>query len=51
MLDDALTEAGIDHKLTVYSGGAHGLGLAAGEKEISRWFPDCVSWLREHGFT
>ena len=51
MLDDALTEAGIDHKLTVYSGGAHGLGLAAGEKEISRWFPDCVSWLWEHGFT
>ena len=50
ILSDALTAAGIDHKLTVYSGGTHGLGLAQELKEISGWFSDCIHWLKKHGF-
>ena len=50
MFSDALNAAGVDHKLTLYSGGAHGIGLASDQKEISGWFSDCISWLREQGF-
>ncbi len=50
MLRDALDRAGVSHKLTLYKGGAHGLGLAKDDKIISGWFADCVSWLRVQGF-
>lgn len=49
LLDDALTKAGVDHKLTVYSGGAHGLGLAAELDRINEWFPNSVNWLKGRG--
>lgn len=45
MLSEALSRAGISHKLTVYPGGAHGLGLAPGYEEISHWPEDAIRWL------
>ena len=50
MLRDALVQSGVSHKLKLYKGGAHGLGLAKDDDIISGWFSDCVSWLREQGF-
>lgn len=46
MLRDALERAGVEHKLLLFPGGAHGLGLAKSERAISTWFGDCVKWLR-----
>ena len=47
MLGEALERAGVVHELTVYPGGAHGLGLAPGYEEISGWFDKAVRWLGE----
>ena len=47
MLAEALERAGVVHELTVYPGGAHGLGLAPGYEEISGWFDNAVRWLGE----
>ena len=46
MLRDALERAGVEHKLLLFPGGAHGLGLAKGERTISSWFGECVKGLR-----
>lgn len=46
MLRDALERAGVEHKLLLFPGGAHGLGLAKSEATISTWFGECVKWLR-----
>ena len=48
MLRDALERAGVEHKLLLFPGGAHGLGLAKSEGPISIWFGECVKWLRRH---
>ncbi len=50
MLRDTLERAGIDHKLMIFSGGEHGMGLAPNDPIISGWFPACADWLREQGF-
>ena len=46
MLQQALDAAEIPNKMLLFPGGAHGLGLAPNEPEISRWFPECVTWLK-----
>ena len=48
MLRDALERAGVEHKLLLFPGGAHGLGLAKSDATISTWFGECVKWLRRY---
>ena len=50
MLRDALERAGVAHKLLLFPGGAHGLGLAKSDETISAWFDECVRWLK-HTFS
>lgn len=46
MLRDALEKAGIENKLILFPGGAHGLGLAKSDETVSTWFDECVNWLQ-----
>ncbi|WP_309090099.1 alpha/beta hydrolase [Domibacillus sp.] len=46
----ALSRASVPFDLHIFESGRHGLGLAEGYKEVSKWTSVCESWLRKHGF-
>ncbi len=46
MLRDAMDRAGTAHKLLLFPGGDHGMGLAKRDRTISAWFDACVRWLK-----
>ena len=49
-LATALRKNKIPFELHVYPKGAHGLGLATGDKHIATWMPLCIEWLRGMGW-
>ncbi len=46
----AMQDAGVSCKLSIYEKGSHGIGLAEGYEEAKAWFPDCVAWLQGYGY-
>lgn len=50
LLGAALASAGVPHAMHVFTEGRHGLGLATGGGEASRWTSLCEGWLREQGW-
>ena len=47
---NALRRVGVPAELHVFGFGEHGVGLASGDPDTSRWFPLLVTWLRRSGF-
>lgn len=46
----AMDKANVPYEMHIYKTGAHGLGLAKDNEEVSKWFPDCIKWLQEYGY-
>lgn len=46
----ALHRAGVPFSLHVYPAGAHGLGMAHDDPEVSSWTTHCADFLVRHGF-
>lgn len=46
----ALRRGGVPFELHVYEAGRHGLGLAAGDRDVGDWTTRCAAWLQRRGF-
>lgn len=46
----AMDKAKVPYEMHIYKTGAHGLGLAKDNEEVSKWFPDCIKWLNNYGY-
>ena len=46
----ALRKAGVRAELHIYQNGAHGVGLAPGDRELSTWGDRLLGWLRVNGW-
>lgn len=46
----AMDKAKVPYEMHIYKTGVHGLGLAKDNEEVSKWFPDCVTWLQKFGY-